>query len=426
MKLIKRILLAILVISVFVVTRLFIQDVKPLFKNLVDETIANPLDKDFLTEKYEGLTIKYEKNDYSTVETIKALYPEAKEELDKLYGDNSDELTIVVYEKLEDFNAASKSENLGGYYIPINDSIHLKSEELVGDFPLEDTFFHEYTHYRTDSFLEKHGLSDEDLPQWFNEGISEVIAKRDTDVDIDLVETIDFNELDSNTEFLKGRQGDVDPYLQSYFTVNELVYQYGLEILPEILLALKDKDIYKVLDDLAGTNPEELLSSYIERKYTIDKLIEQVDEYQTKSEYKNGEVALQEILRLDPNNNYAIDIMLHLLLKQSKFTDAMALLRNREELRVYDLQMLAELSLLYNLDDSIKYTEMSEEQLRINTSDRSYTSPFGEIIRANLDDPSNAYLELIKENLFLYEEIKVKLVENLKQMYPDDPRVQNL
>lgn len=407
-------------------TRLFIQDVKPLFKNLVDETIANPLDKDFLTEKYEGLTIKYEKNDYSTVETIKALYPEAKEELDKLYGDNSDELTIVVYEKLEDFNAASKSENLGGYYIPINDSIHLKSEELVGDFPLEDTFFHEYTHYRTDSFLEKHGLSDEDLPQWFNEGISEVIAKRDTDVDIDLVETIDFNELDSNTEFLKGRQGDVDPYLQSYFTVNELVYQYGLEILPEILLALKDKDIYKVLDDLAGTNPEELLSSYIERKYTIDKLIEQVDEYQTKSEYKNGEVALQEILRLDPNNNYAIDIMLHLLLKQSKFTDAMALLRNREELRVYDLQMLAELSLLYNLDDSIKYTEMSEEQLRINTSDRSYTSPFGEIIRANLDDPSNAYLELIKENLFLYEEIKVKLVENLKQMYPDDPRVQNL
>ncbi|RTR33983.1 hypothetical protein EKG37_07160 [Robertmurraya yapensis] len=426
MKLFKRILLAILVISVFVVTRLFIQDVKPLFKNLVDETIANPLDKDFLTEKFEGLTIKYEKNDYSTVETIKALYPEAKEELDKLYGDNSDELTIVVYEKLEDFNAASKSENLGGYYIPINDSIHLKSEELVGDFPLEDTFFHEYTHYRTDSFLEKHGLSDEDLPQWFNEGISEVIAKRDTDVDIDLVETIDFNELDSNTEFLKGRQGDVDPYLQSYFTVNELVYQYGLEILPEILLALKDKDIYKVLDDIVGTNSDELLSSYIARREVVKEMEAQAHEYELNANYKKALEVYEEILHLHPSNVSAIGAMPHLLVKQFQFTKAMDTLKNRTDLYVYELKMLAELSLLTDLNESLKYTEMSEEKLKVNINDSSYKSPIGEIIRNNSDDPVGVFLELMKENLITYEEIKLQLEENLKKMYPDDPRVQNL
>lgn len=407
-------------------TRLLIQDLKPLFKNLVDETLANPLDKDFLTENFEGLTIKYEKDDYETVETIKTLYPEAKEELDKLYGVNSDEITIVVYEKLEDFNAASHSEILGGYYMSINDSIHLKSEDLVREYEFEDIFFHEYTHYRTNCFLEKHNLSDEDLPQWFNEGISEMIANRNTSVDIDLVETIDFKELELNTDFTKGSHGNGDPYLQSYFTVNELVHQFGPEILPKILLVLKDTDFYNALDDLAGTSPEELLNDSIERKGAINNLIEQVGEYQTKGDYKKGEMALQEILILDPGNNYAKDVMPHYLVKQYKFTEALNLLKNRENPEVFALQMLAELSLLNDLKESLMYTEMSEEKIRKNISDSSHNSPFGNAIRNNIDDPVSAYLQLFKEDLLDYKEIESQVKVNLKKMYPDDPRVQDI
>lgn len=407
-------------------TRLLIQDVKPLFKNLVDEAIANPLDKDLLTEEFEGLTIKYEKDDYASVETIKTLYPEAKEELDKLYGDNSDEITIVVYEKLEDFNAASHSEILGGYYMSINDSIHLKSEALVVDYEFEDIFFHEYAHYRTNCFLEKHKLSDQDLPQWFNEGISEMIAYRNTSVDIDLVETIDFKKLESNADFTNGSHGNGDPYLQSFFTVNELVHQFGPEILPEILLVLKDTDIYKALNDLAGTSPKELLSDSIERKEAINNLIEQVGEYQTKGNFEKSEMTLQKILILDPSNNYARDIMTRLLVKQNKFSEATNLLKNREDPEVYELKMLAELTLLSDLKESLMYTEMSEEKIRENISDSGFKSPFGNAIRNNIDDPVSAYFQLFKEDLITYKEIESQVKVELKKMYPDDPRVQNL
>lgn len=407
-------------------TRLLIQDVKPLFKNLVDETLANPLDKDFLTEEFEGLTIKYEKDDYASVQTIKKLYPKAKEELNQLYGSHSDELTIAVYAKLEDFNAASDSEILGGYYTPINDSIHLKSEEVVGDFELKDTFFHEYAHYRTNSYVEEHGISEEDLPQWFNEGISEVIAKRNTSVDIDLFESIDFKELDSNTLFLKGRQGNIDPYLQSYFTVNELVHQFGPEIIPKVLLALKDSDIYKALDDLTGTSSEALLNNYLERREQINNLLEKASEYVVNGSYKEAADIYQEILGIEPNNYTAISSMPHLLVKQYKFTDAVTQLINMEVLESYDLLMLAELSLLSNLNDSLKYMEMSEEKIKNNISDNSFTSPFADAIRNNIDDPVNAYLQLFNENLITYKEIESQVKVNLKKMYPNDRRVQSL
>ncbi|TKC19044.1 hypothetical protein [Robertmurraya kyonggiensis] len=426
MKFFKKILFVILIVSVFVVTRLLIQDVKPLFKNLVNETIANPLDKDFLTEEFEGLTIRYEKDDYATVETIKTLYPDAKEELDKLYGSHSDELTIVVYAKLEDFNAASDSEILGGYYTPINDSIHLKSEEVVGDFELEDTFFHEYAHYRTNRYIDEHGILEEDLPQWFNEGISEVIAKKNTSVDKDSLETIDFKELDSNTLFLKGRQGNIDPYLQSYFTVNELVHQFGPEIVPKVLLALKDSDIYKALDDLTGTSSEELLSNSLDRSEQINDLLEKASEYAVNGAYKETTNIYQEILRIEPNNYIANTSLSHFLVKQYKFTDAVSQLTNMEVLESFDLQLLAELSLLSDLNDSLKYMEMSEEKNKTKFTDNSSTSPFVDAIRNNIDDPVSAYLQLFKENLITYKEIESQVKVNLKKMYPDDSRVQNL
>lgn len=134
----------------------------------------------------------------------------------------------------------------------------------------------------------------------------------------------------------------------------------------------------------------------------------------------------EEVLRLEPNNLSVSRTMPHILVKQSKLSETMTMLKSKEELEVYDLQMLAEILLLSDLKESLKYTEMSEERIRKNISDSTFTSPFGDAIRQNISDPVSAYLEIINKDLIMYEEIVVQLKVKLKEMYPDDPRVQNL
>ncbi|MGG0717192.1 hypothetical protein ABE096_06280 [Robertmurraya massiliosenegalensis] len=419
---------------VFIFLALFsvyaVHEVKTVFNELVNDLVnertLNPINMELLTENIEGMEIKFEKEDRGSVETIKTIYPKAKEELDKLYGGNSDELTVLMYANEEDFHTASSSEKLSGYYLPLNDSMHLMSETLIPGYKFEDLFNHEYAHYRTDRFLEEHGISVESLPTWFNEGISGLIQYRNTEVDIDLVEKVEFEDLITNTSFHKERDGNADPYLQSYFAVKELVDQFGMAVIPEILVALKDMDLEEALNKIVGMSSANLLSSYLEKRDVITELLNQAEEYQVNGDYKMVQHIYEEVLRLEPNNLSVSRTMPHILVKQSKLSETMTMLKSKEELEVYDLQMLAEISLLSDLKESLKYTEMSEERIRKNISDSTFTSPFGDAIRQNLSDPVKGYLEIINKDLIMYEEIVVQLKVNLKEMYPDDRRVQNL
>jgi hypothetical protein len=404
------------------------KDISPkLTDKVVSIVINHPVNQSFLKEEFKGITIKYEKKDESSVNILKELYPNAKEELDNLYGvSSSDKFTIIIYGNEKDFNKVSKYENSGGFYMPINNSIHIKSDKLMPTYKFEDLFVHEYTHYRTSKYLKENGITEDELPQWFNEGISEVMANKDTYVDIDLLKMMKFEDLDTPSKFYEGRNRDFDPYLQSYFAVNEIVNKFGAEIIPDILLTSKNSDFYYAFKETTGTSIDVVLTHYLERREVVKDLIDQAGEYQEDNDYKMVQETLLEILRLEPTNNFANQIMPHILIKQNEFTKALSLLRDNKELNAGDLQILSELSLLNNLNESQKYTEALEEIIRKNNSDSSYISPLGEVIRKNLSDPVNGYLIIIEEDLINYEEIKSKLKVNLKQKYPKDPRVQNI
>lgn len=192
-----------------------------------------------------------------------------------------------------------------------------------------------------------------------------------------------------------------------------------MAVVPEILVALKDMDLEQALSQIVGMNSEKLLSSYIEKRVSINELIEQAGKYAEQDDYQKVQYIYEEILQLDPNHIYVIGSMPNVLIEQSRFSEAMTMLKNKEELEVYELDMLAELYLISDLNESLKYVEMSEEK-------RAFTSPFGDAIRQNISDPVSAYLEIINKDLIMYEEIVVQLKVKLKEMYPDDPRVQNL
>jgi hypothetical protein len=381
-----------------------------------------------LTEKFRGITFRFPKGKEASIHTIKSLYPKAKEELDKIYGkESSDHLTIMIYESADEFNFHINNEQLSGFYLSGNRSIHLVSDnKKMAPIQLQDSFIHEYAHYRTDQFLKQHNIPIRRIPQWFNEGISKFVADMHTYVDIDLIKVINFTDMDTNADFHKVNHGDLDPYNQSYFAVKELVLEHGMDVIPNLLRSSKDQNFYSAFQDITGIKIEEFQTTFLNRKEKIKVLFNQADEAEKKKQYKNAENLYLEINRLDPYSKAADQMLPYLYIKQLEFEKARDQLKALDELNVSDLTMLSELSLLKSPQEALKYAKKADEEIKINTGDDHYISDFADAVRVTIKEPVTGYIMLFDKNLITYKEIQTELYKKLKQLYPNDPRIQGL
>lgn len=381
-----------------------------------------------LTEEYNGITFRFPKGEETSIDTIKSLYPKVKEELDLLYGaDTPVDLTIMIYESVDELNSRTNKEKLSGFYLPSNQSIHIVSEKSGAPYEFQDSFTHEYTHYRTDQFLKHHHISSTSIPQWFNEGISEYVMNMHTFVDIDLNKKINFKDIDTNNDFHKARRDGFDPYLQSYYAVRELVLEHGKDVIPSILIRTKnDRDFYTVFQETTGMKIEEFQTIFLNRREEINVLLEQAGEAEMKKEFKVAENLYLKIASLDPYDVYVERSLSYVYIKQGEFEKAMDTLKKMKETDISELYMMSELSLLKSLEDSLKYAEMAEEAIRKYNGETHYTSEFADAIRNNRSEPVIVYKELLNEELIDYKEIQIELVKRLKQQYPNEQWIQDL
>ncbi|NHC43471.1 hypothetical protein G6549_26865 [Bacillus sp. MM2020_1] len=365
-----------------------------------------------LTKEFGGITYRFPEGEETSIHTLKSLYPIAKEELDKIYGeDSSVDLTIIMYKNTNELNSQLNMEQVSGFYVPSNQSIHLVSEKQMGLNAFQDSFIHEYTHYRTDQYFKKYHISSRSIPQWFNEGISEFEMNLHTNVDIDLKKVINFTDIDTNDNFHKARHDDFDPYHQSYFAVKELVLEHGMNVIPKLITASKDSNFYSVFQKITGTKIEEFQSKFLNRREKIKKLVKQADEVEKKKQYKNAENLYLEIARLDPYDISPDQNLPYLYIKQMEFEKAMNKLKESD---YPDLEMMSEISLLTSLEESLKYAEMAEEEIRKNSGNVHYKSKFAEAIRKNLSEPAVVYKKLFAEDLIIYKEIETELFKKLR------------
>lgn len=397
-------------------------------KTLVLANLFIPLgyEDNLLTEKVDGLTIKYPKGGEGSIPNLQSYYPQVKEEADQLFGRKfSDSFTIIIYEnrKIPTFN--SGFEKSVGFFQNNNQSIHILGPKLIQESEFEHTFYHEYAHYRTHQFLSKNNISINSIPAWFHEGIGEFFGYSDTNVDIVPDVLLDLKKLDSNADFQHARQGSYDPYLQSYIAVRELVLGHGTKVIPELLLAAKDHSFYAAFQKVTGKSFEEFQGSFMEEKKRVDSLIEQAAEAGKKGDFATAETIYLDILRIDPKNTFAADFLLHTYVKQGKFEEAIKTLEvDRKD---YQLHLLSELYLLSNPHKSLIYAEEAEQLVAKNQSSGDYAAKYAEAVRKiNSNDPIAGYELLFKEDFINYKEIQNELYKILAEKYPDDIRVQKL
>ncbi|MFF2447848.1 peptidase MA family metallohydrolase [Neobacillus sp. NPDC058068] len=214
--------------------------------------------------KYKHLTIFYLKSDLELLPETKSALERAIQLNENLFDINDNQPSeIIIFKNMDEIESLSKMEYANGFYSERGKLIGIVPEIKEGEIDLwnyKKTLMHEYTH---DVFWQKVdglGLTYEDFPYWFLEGIAEYVGYDDLDIDIKISNIhTPFVPLKQLTTYKQWNQyrinSDYNVYLQSYVVIKFLVHEYGNEIINKILIETKYKGVFEAgLESATGIN----------------------------------------------------------------------------------------------------------------------------------------------------------------------------
>lgn len=212
--------------------------------------------KEYKEYKTGNLTLLYRKSSEPGIEIINEYIKSAKKDARKIYKNiNFSPLTVKITDPetfsediiVNDFTGGYYYEDLKQIKIPVND---IYEEVLALDTVNEFRFVlrHEYTHYISHMYRMKNNINRDDIPVWFEEGIASFIGSAGMGTPNMMMDgIIPFKELTTPEEWQK-----VDGYEQSYRMIYILVYEYGKDVLEDILLGLKDMTFNQSFEKATG------------------------------------------------------------------------------------------------------------------------------------------------------------------------------
>jgi hypothetical protein len=239
-------------------------------KSFINQNFDSELEKEYKAEgknkQYKHVSIYYLEEDKELIPlTIKTL-KWAEEKSRELFGSYKDFPIDMIFMKKEDIVQISNIEDVSGYYsqfekvLVVNADTEYVEGILQGDetplYFFQKSILHEYAHYATFIKITEAETYGGLFPTWFLEGIAEYVANDKTEVDIGLIpyETQPLEEISWDDDFHEVRHAGIsEPYLQSYYTVNYLIQEYGINVVNELMYKTKEtEDFYIALEQLTG------------------------------------------------------------------------------------------------------------------------------------------------------------------------------
>ncbi|MDQ0153808.1 hypothetical protein [Robertmurraya andreesenii] len=105
-------------------------------------------------------------------------------------------------------------------------------------FSLDRLLLHEYAHYMLDEVCFELGIREGSLPQWFREGFSEYVSRKElNDIPQSLskgIELIDLGKLTKNERFHE----IINSYEISYIFLNDMMVRFGTGVVEDIMIDL--------------------------------------------------------------------------------------------------------------------------------------------------------------------------------------------
>lgn len=386
---------------------------------------VTPIDyqKNLIHEKTELISFRYPEGNEMTIKQIKKFLPDVIKETEDIFGElNYKPLTIFVYPDMATFKEYGYGEQVLGYYLNTNQTLHIPNLDSIEAREFETIFYHEYTHYATDMYMQQHDIAKSAVPAWFEEGVSELIANKGyTSYIGGVAEVSDFHELD------KKRTLTGSDYFQSYYTVGELVLEYGKSIIPNLFRVSKKENFYQIFEEITGTNLT-AFQEKIERKTAeIDSLLNQAKDFSGEGDVDKAEAVLLEAINLSPENKNVKNLLIHIYLQAGKLDEARELLLKSEEITWMQQFELTLLMLINHPDEALSYAIKTEKAAKQETiyGDRA-TKLVAIIKKINSNDPISGYEQLFKEDLIDYSSVEAEMFKKLKKEFPNDfQRIKN-
>ncbi|WP_273128202.1 collagenase [Bacillus weihaiensis] len=210
----------------------------------------------------EHVSIYYFEDDAVLLPITNETLDWAKELNDDLLGDYKKRpLDLIYFKDTEELSHFASLNNISGYYSDFDKVIGIISEDKEGIvkgletplFHFQKTLLHEYTHYAFNQKLNQLKITTT-IPQWFEEGVCEYVSYDQTILSPSPFTFVPLNELTSYEDWNHARTiDDIEPYKQSYLTIDFLIGEYGKEVIVEILEATKShSDFNKGYENVTG------------------------------------------------------------------------------------------------------------------------------------------------------------------------------
>lgn len=180
-----------------------------------------------------------EENSKESIELIKNFIPEVEKNIDRILPNvNEKNLKIILY----------------------------NTDSFQAKWVYEKLFMHEYAHFKFFAFLEQKDIKNSSIPIWFIEGFAEYFGYN-CEVGYSpsaLNKEKDFITLTTISDFEQARKENYNVYLQSYYTIDELIKPNSRENIADIILKTKEVDFYTAFESVTKMDINEFQNIYLE------------------------------------------------------------------------------------------------------------------------------------------------------------------
>ncbi|WP_010676625.1 collagenase [Bacillus timonensis] len=346
---------------------------------VVREISETMMTKDYPVLEHQHITFKYhpetEKQVYKLIESME----EIKRVEEEMFGQaiaKRDPLEVVVLRNSNDYYELMPflPELIDGAYDNKNKTVLIYQNSKDETF-MVGAFAHEYTHYLLDLFSLKVGLQHDDVPLWYNEGISEYIHYQiiDTPRTPGILDTnLSFSDLHTSKDWNSASESS-DTYYLAKKAIDYLVGQHGKKILASILLDQKETDSFEVsFEKITGLQ----LSTLNQTIFSVNEELDKAWRAWQEGDNETAEKMYLEIIRKYPDESLAWHQFALLLEEQQRWDEALEARRKVSQLTPNDGVSFLNLSYLLIIFNTKESLDMANKALELSKMDSFGNVPF--------------------------------------------------
>jgi hypothetical protein len=205
--------------------------------------------------EFKHLSIYYTDVDEKLLPATKSSVNRAIELNEHLFGSNyTKPYDLIIFNskfEIESFSGLEYSIGVNSPQLNMFGILPENKEGLIEGIPpliwkYKSNIIHEYTHYVFSQKLTELGLTGQDIPLWFSEGIAVYVGNDDMDISILESKILPLNQLSTYKQWNNYRIDPLyDVYLQSYLAVRFLINRHGDDIINQILIQTQITDDFE-------------------------------------------------------------------------------------------------------------------------------------------------------------------------------------